>query len=301
MYKYSYSVIIPHFTKKGTELLERAVNSIPQREDIQVIVVDNSPVRIPEDLFAARQNASIFYSDNTKGAGHARNVGIEHANGKWLHFLDADDFFTEGAFDEFDRYRESDYDIVFFKMTSCYSDTLKPARRHIPNAKLIDDFLDGKNERQLRMMEVPWAKMVKASLVVDNNIRFDETRVANDCMFGVKIGLYAKDITADRAVVSCVTINKGSISNVESQINIETRFYVGLRENEIKKQFGYPKSSSVMKYILMETKYGFSPTMKLIWDAIKAGDLFVGWRTWLFTWYKMKFKSDNLKDYTVKE
>lgn len=299
MYKFSYSVIIPHFTKKGTELLIRAVNSIPQREDIQVIVVDNSPVRIPEDLFAERQNVSIFYSDNTKGAGHARNVGIEHANGKWLHFLDADDFFTEGAFDEFDRYRESDYDIVFFKMTSCYSDTYEPAHRHTHMTKLIDVFLDEPDNDTIRYSEVPWAKMIKFSLVDNNAIRFDEVPVSNDVIFCLEIGLYAKKICADNSVVSCITICRGSLTNVESLCNIETRFSVALRKNKILKKHGKKKMASIMKYIYQARKYGFVPVVRLLYKGFLAGDLFVGYRNWFRTWFQMQFRNDNRDGYII--
>ena len=300
MYKYCYSIIIPHYSKEGTEVLERAVNSIPQRKDIQVVVVDNSPIRIPNDLFVDKENVYIFYSDNTKGAGHARNVGIEHAKGKWLHFLDADDFFTENAFAEFDRYKDSDYDIIFFKMTSCYSDTLEPAKRHYNVAKLIDRYLDKGEEQALRFMEVPWAKMVSSRLVHEQNIYFDEVKVCNDAIFGLKIGLAAKRIAADRAIVSCITIAKGSLTNVQSLENIETRFNVAIRKNQLLIQNGYPKSKSVIKFIFQSLKYGIRPFSILLFKAISSGCLFVGWRNWIKTSISMLFVSDNKDKYKVK-
>lgn len=296
-----HSVVIPHYTKSGTALLERAVTSVPDRADIEVIVVDNSPEEININLFNDRSNVQIAYSDKRKGAGCARNRGIELARGKWLHFLDADDFYTENAFNEFDRYKDSDYDIIFFKMTSCYSDTLEPARRHLQNAKLIDDFLEGKNINHLRFSEVPWAKMVKASLVFDNSIRYDEVRVSNDVVFGLKIGLYANNIMADKAIVSCITISKGSLTNIESLSNIETRFNVALRKNKILKDHGYKKMASIMKYIFQAKKYGLNPAIKLLLKGLFAGDLFVGCKNWFFTWYRIKFKSDDKSDYIIIE
>ena len=49
-----FSVIIPHFTKSSTALLERAVASVPEREDVEVLVVDNSPNQIDRHLFNHR-------------------------------------------------------------------------------------------------------------------------------------------------------------------------------------------------------------------------------------------------------
>lgn len=61
MYKYNYSVIIPHFTRDGNiEALRRAVDSVPERKDIQVFVIDNSINPIPKNLFEDRLNVSIF-------------------------------------------------------------------------------------------------------------------------------------------------------------------------------------------------------------------------------------------------
>ena len=40
----NYSVIIPH--GKSLDTLSRAIDSVPQREDIEVIVVDNTPTPI---------------------------------------------------------------------------------------------------------------------------------------------------------------------------------------------------------------------------------------------------------------
>lgn len=110
----NFSIIIPHHTKTDTILLERAVDSVPDKDQIQILVIDNSPLPIDTNLFVKRKNVEILFSDKSKGAGHARNVGIENAKGNWLLFLDADDFFVKGAFDVFKKHYDSSVDIVFF-------------------------------------------------------------------------------------------------------------------------------------------------------------------------------------------
>lgn len=71
----NYSVVIPHFSKNGTAFLERSVYLIPERDDIEVLVVDNSLSPIDPHLFKGRINTFILYSDNKYGAGGARNLG----------------------------------------------------------------------------------------------------------------------------------------------------------------------------------------------------------------------------------
>ena len=93
----TYSIIIPH--RDSLVLLERALLSIPDRNDIQIIVIDNTPGELSfSTLEKIRENKIILlFSNIEKGAGHARNIGLNKAIGKWLLFLDADDFFNPGA------------------------------------------------------------------------------------------------------------------------------------------------------------------------------------------------------------
>ena len=88
MYSYNYSVIIPHFTRDGNvEMLRRAVESVPERDDIEIIIVDNSLEPIPNDLFSARKYTKIIYSPNERKAGGARNVGMKEQNGMFSWML----------------------------------------------------------------------------------------------------------------------------------------------------------------------------------------------------------------------
>ena len=297
----NYTIIIPHFTSSDTSLLERAVNSIPQRDDIEVIVVDNSTSPINSNLFNSRKNICILFSDNTKGAGKARNVGIENSKGKWLLFLDADDFFTENSFNVFDAYIGSKYDIIFFKMTSCYSDTYEKANRHSAYAKIVENYLENNDEYDLRYkFPSPCAKMINSEFVKINNIQYDEVPASNDVIFALKIGLKANVIFADYNEVYCATVNKGSITRTTSLRNLESQFDVRIRKNKILKENGLRKDSSLIYLILISRKYGFKVFIKLLYKTIITGNLFVGYNNWLNTIFNILFKKNKTeKKYNV--
>lgn len=286
---YQFSIIIPHFTKSDTDLLERAVASVPDDESLQVLVVDNSPLPIDANLFDKRKNVKILFSDNTKGAGHARNVGIDNAKGKWLLFLDADDFFVKGAFDVFKKHYDSSVDIVFFKMTSVFSDTMETAERHISYEKIIDNFFINNDEYPLRCSyPSPCAKMVKTKLVKGDNILFDEVPASNDVMFGLKVGLAAESIFVDNEVVYCATVQKGSLTNTISLENIESRFNVTIRKNKLLVENGYKRSASVMYFIVSSLKFGLNPFFRLLYKALVTKNLFVGYDRWFKTFLSQK-------------
>lgn len=67
----NYSIIIPH--KDIPELLQRCLNSIPQREDIEVIIIDDGSKAVP---VLTREDAELVALSENGGAGHARNIGL---------------------------------------------------------------------------------------------------------------------------------------------------------------------------------------------------------------------------------
>ncbi len=85
------SVIIPHLNTP--ELLVRCLQSVAaQRLDrgwFEIIVVDNGS-RVPLDVVAAAWPGVRFLVEREPGPGPARNLGVAHARGRVLAFVDAD-------------------------------------------------------------------------------------------------------------------------------------------------------------------------------------------------------------------
>lgn len=144
----NYSIIIPH--KNIPELLQRCLDSIPRRVDLQIIVVDdNSDLdKVDFSHFPGMNEecVEVYFTKEGKGAGYARNIGLQHAVGKWLIFADADDFFNCGFLYSIDKYRDSLYDIIYFGVNSVFSDSLKITNRgervneFVERAILTNDF-----------------------------------------------------------------------------------------------------------------------------------------------------------------
>lgn len=286
----TYSIIIPY--KDIIDLVIRAVNSVPDRADIEIIVINNGTTDLPMSLFADRTNIRILSAAQGKGAGAARNVGIELAEGKWLLMLDADDFFTPDAFEIMDRYSSSEADIVFFYATGCDSDTLVPSDRHHETNELIDAYLQTGDEGGLRYgWSSPWAKMIKRSLVMEHAIRCDETQVANDVLFSVKTGYWAQKIEAVKDTVYCITTRQGSLTktpslkNLNERIDTSIRFNAFLKEHHIK---NYRKSIMFLVRSIAHN-YGYREALKAIKRSIQASNNpLTGITRWVKTAQKIK-------------
>ena len=311
--KINYSIIIPH--KNSPSLLQRCLDSIPDQEDIQVIVVDDNSNEALVDFSrfpgVERRNIELYFTKEGKGAGYARNVGLQYAKGKWLLFADADDFFTENAFDYLFQQVSSAQDIIYFKVASCYSDSLEPAERNRLTNQIVDNFLGNKTENteyNLRYKFEPWGKMIKMDLIREENIKFDEIISGNDVMFSVLSGHYAKSVTAVRDTIYCVTINKGSISYTQNIENITSRYVVALRYNDfLKKKNKKQYRQSIMPFLYISiTRFGLGVFFRFLCLAFRYRcSLFIKASSWLpsyFRWRKDRKKDKNyivIKDDTA--
>jgi glycosyltransferase involved in cell wall biosynthesis len=89
------SVILPTFGR-DQKLLTKAVESISEQtvDDIELIIVDDSPSNIAEEI-VEREYSGIswitpIYKDHN-GVSEARNTGINASSGKFIAFIDDDD------------------------------------------------------------------------------------------------------------------------------------------------------------------------------------------------------------------
>ena len=196
------------------------------RDDVEIIVVDDCS---PEDknplneLVRARfpelNLPNVFFYSTPQGgsAGRARNVGLEHAQGKWLLFADADDFYTEALAEVMDRLAssDSDADIWYFKVRSVWSsDIFRPANRDVWNNYMVDRYLATGDSYDLRINHGPtWPLIIRHQLVKEHAIRFHETMYSNDGFFTCCCGFYARTIAVDPTVIYTITKRPGSLSS----------------------------------------------------------------------------------------
>jgi len=297
-----FSIIIPQ--RDSLQTLPRLFNSIPNGISAEIIVIDNSPVPISETDIDIERNYTLLWSAPCRHAGGARNVGIEKAQGKWLIFADADDYFAEGAFDVFLKYLNSDADVVYFAAQGIYSDTGELSDRGDHYTDMVCSFLSNpNNEMKIRtLFSVPWAKMIRNDFVKLRHIRFEEIRASNDIIFSLYSGYYASKILAENTVVYMVTTGKGSLTRRRDIEIIKARYGASLRRNKFLRTHGCSElQTSVMFYISESFKLGFNYFLSFLKDAIVyRQNIFVGMSRWSKTFQSIKTKNKSESKYIVK-
>lgn len=269
------TIIIPH--KNTPALLQRCLDSIPVDKEVEVIVVDDKsdPEKVDFLNFPGINDSrvQIIFSNEGLGAGYARNLGLQKATGQWILFADSDDFFEPGAFEHFYRHKKDTAEIVYFGVSSKYSDSLLEADRADYFQKLLNGYVAGDEETEywlrLRYL-VPWGKMIRKELIQRENIRFDEIPASNDIMFSLRTGYEAKSITVDQAVVYCVTVGKGSLTNTRSKEIARCRYKVKLRYNEFVRAVEKDKYQYTVRREVFEARqYGWAEVFLYLQLAIR--------------------------------
>lgn len=245
------SIIVPHYNTPDSLLV--LLKSIPERKDIEVIVVDdNSTVSIDalKKQLEKFPHVRFFINDSgVKGAGASRNVGLLHASGKWLLFADADDFFTEDLYHKLEPFWDSDYDLVYFPPTSMDIVTGQLSSRHVMYMELVENYYNKKDIRRLTELKygfcTPWSKLIRRSILTENHLQFDEIMVSNDIMCMTKIAFYSQNIGVSKETIYCVTRGGKTLTahkdekRFDMRVNVLVNRYVFLREHLPAKEFKY--------------------------------------------------------------
>ena len=88
------SIIIPNYNKD--KYLKRCLDSIISQlsKDIEIIVVDDCSTDSSIDILKQYDNLILIKNKNNLGISESRNIGIKYAKGKYISFMDADDYLS---------------------------------------------------------------------------------------------------------------------------------------------------------------------------------------------------------------
>ena len=185
-----YSVIIPVYNTE--KYLEQCLESVINQtlKDIEIICVndgstDNSLNILQE--YQAKDNRIKIINQENSGAGKARNTGIENSNCEYLYFLDSDDYIEPNALEKL-LTSIGDADICLCKcqyFDEATNELKKPSKKR------------KKTDNIFKIHPVPlFTKLYKASLIKDNGIRCQETKVCNDVYFNYASAILASSIVS---------------------------------------------------------------------------------------------------------
>ena len=249
------SIIVPVYNVQ--QYLEKCLDSILVQtyDNYELIVVnDCSPDDSQKIINSYKENdsriISIINSEN-KGLGGARNIGIKHAKGDYLLFIDSDDFIS----DEFNLnllaeevIGDNSLDVI-----DCKYNVVNGSKSEILPVCSLDSklVLDGKDylNKADYLAVVAWNKLYRRLFILENNIWFKERRYEDIC-FTLESIFRAKSVKSSGVIFYNYIIREGSImtSKVSEEALLDAMslcydlesLYIMFDENpQIEKSFFY--------------------------------------------------------------
>ncbi|MDY3060767.1 glycosyltransferase [Fusobacterium sp.] len=193
------SVIVPVYNIE--KYLPRCIDSILDQtyKNWEAIFIndgstDNS-LKILEEYKKRDERIKIIDKKNA-GSGAARNDGIETSKGKYIAFLDSDDWYEEDFLEKlYNNLIENSSDVSMCNPKMTYDNINKNKKINTYFFNEIE--LNKTPEKILGILAMPvvWNKLYKKDIIVKNRIKFPNYSFCEDVEFLYKTFLYANKVS----------------------------------------------------------------------------------------------------------
>lgn len=202
------SVIIPVYNVE--DYIHICINSVLKQtyQDFEIICIDDastdSSLEILEFFAYKDSRIKILKNDFRRGAGFSRNRGLDLAQGKYISFLDGDDWFSPNAFEILIEKAEKDkLDLLMFKNIVFYEEPHQFGMEEYYDMEFMNKYentvfnhFDLDKTKLFKMSNAPWNKLYRKLFLDENNIRFpNEDLIHEDNPFFYKVITSARRIS----------------------------------------------------------------------------------------------------------
>ena len=197
-----FSIIIPVYNAEKT--IEKCVNSLLSQSfcDYEIILVDDCSkdlsLQICENLAKKDNKVHILKLENNSGVSTARNYGLKNAKGKYILFIDSDDFVKENYFEVINS-NFFDEDLLLFGCFDYLEDenNIATIKNNLLNCTATASNFNEQGFYTLfknSFFSCPWNKVFKKQTLEEFNILFDTSCVCfEDFLFNLE---YVKHVSS---------------------------------------------------------------------------------------------------------
>ena len=252
------SILVPFYNVE--QYIDRCIQSLIDQtyENIEILLIDDcSPdksLEIAQHYSHIDPRVKIFRYEKNRGLGGARNYGLQKATGKYLLFVDSDDYIepntVEVLFDkaknndlcvlEANYLKESEINSEVLPRKSCYSEKVFSGKEYwesIPIAPVV-----------------AWNKFYKLSFLIENNIVF-QLRKFEDVAFTAEVFMKAKKVmNIDFPFYHYIVRENSIMTESTSESHLEDAFSL---IKDMKVLFESNPQNEQMKKLYLYTYIGF--------------------------------------------
>lgn len=210
------SVIVPVYNTEKT--LKRCIASLLKQnvENYEIIMIDDgSTDSSPQicDMLAKKYEHKIRIIHKTNGGlGSARNCGIENALGKYICFVDSDDW-VEPEYLKllYDNLNESSADMCicgYNYISKKHIEKIEPNNTCLKQEDILEQISQGNS-----ILNFAWNKLYKLKIIRDNNLKYSNRHCAEDLLFNIGYYRYVNEIKIIENPLYNYWVNIESLTN----------------------------------------------------------------------------------------
>lgn len=209
------SIIVPIYN--ASKYLNKCINSLTGQtlKDIEILLINDGSTDKSEEIINSFVDKRIkYYKNKNQGIGKTRNFGIDRAKGKYLMFVDSDDYIDNDMCRK--MYAKAEKEKLEVVICDFYRDTnreLEPVTiKNFKNTTLKEN-----PNLLLDINLAPWNKLYKKDLIDKNSIRFEEELKYEDAPFVVNSLANAKKIGKVNDYLSYYCIHGNSETTIRDK------------------------------------------------------------------------------------
>lgn len=188
-----FSIIIPVYNAE--DFIKDCIESILQQDfkDFEILLINDGSIDQSLNICRGYENLNSnvkVYTQENKGVSIARNVGIQNASGKYITFVDSDDFVGKSFLNHFYAIVEKqEFDLVisgytlYFKDKEVKVNEVSQEKASISNNLIAEQVVFSETST---LLSGPFAKIFKSDILKKNKILFDEKfQFGEDAIFNL--------------------------------------------------------------------------------------------------------------------
>lgn len=199
------SVVIPVYNTE--KYLERCVDSVINQsyKNLEIIIVNDSStdnsMKIIDRYCNTDNRCKCINLEKNVGVGNARNIGINEANGKYLAFIDSDDWIDSNYYIElYSAIIETKANVAVSGIKTDYNNSISSTLRYeYKFQNLIDNkfalsLLTNRYSQDVFISPIVNNKLYLTSFLKETKLEFDPSKRAQDNFFSFMLFTYNGNI-----------------------------------------------------------------------------------------------------------
>lgn len=210
------SIIVPIYNAE--KYIAKCVDSLVNqtKKELEFILINDGSTDNTEEIIKTYKDKRIkYYKNKNQGIGKTRNFGISKSTGKYIMFLDSDDYLSKNACQKmYEKILESNSDLVICDFYKVYD---SGKTEEVKLSSFGETSLKGRPSIINEINLAPWNKIYKRELIIKNKIKFIENLKYEDAPFVIETLSKAKKISKLNESLNYYVIHGNSETTVRDE------------------------------------------------------------------------------------